>query len=90
MPSRGASTTLISRACEVEILVLDELGTANGHTAAAGASPVIHRVLTARYDAGLRTSVTSGMTRDELLARFGSGLVRRMFHQAKCLEAFKP
>lgn len=87
--SRRFDDEMISRACEVEILILDELGTANGHTAAAGASPVIHRVLTARYDAGLRTSVTSGMTKDELLARFGSGLVRRMFHQAKSLEAFK-
>lgn len=76
----------MSRARKVQLLVLDELGFAGGDQAAKGKTPVILDVLCSRYDKGLATVVTSGMSLDQLAARYGSAIVRRLQNDADVFD----
>lgn len=62
---------LIEAAIEAPILVVDELGV-------EPASEAIFELYDARYRRAVPTLTTSGMSREQLVARYGDGLVRRM------------
>lgn len=68
----------LERAKRIPLLVLDELGFAGGDQAAKGKTPVILDVLCARYDRGLATVITSGLSLDQIGVRYGSAIARRM------------
>lgn len=68
----------LERAKRIPMLVLDELGFAGGDQAAKGKTPVILDVLCARYDRGLATVITSGLSLDQIGVRYGSAIARRM------------
>ena len=79
---------LFSSAEIADILVIDELGTAGGHVSQVGQSPVIAAILGRRYDAGLTTIATSGVSQDELGERYGSGVFRRLVHGSVVVDLF--
>lgn len=66
----------IERAFEARLLVIDDLGWEPAQ------DPVCADVLSERYDRGLPTIVTSGMTESELTGRYGAALVRRITETA--------
>jgi len=79
---------LFRKAEGANILVIDELGTAGGHVSQVGQSPVIAAILCRRYDAGLTTIATSGVSRRELGERYGSGVFRRLVHGSVVVDLF--
>ena len=79
---------LFRKAEGASILVIDELGTAGGHVSQVGQSPVVAAILCRRYDAGLTTIATSGVSRRELGERYGSGVFRRLVHGSVVVDLF--
>lgn len=66
---------LIARAKAVEFLVLDDLGRESRR---GGADDVVEEVLLERYDTGRFTYVSSGLTSEALLNRYGDAVIRRV------------
>lgn len=64
------------RAVAGRVLYLDDLGTEDQRDIG-----VIQHVLERRYSAGLATCVTSGMTKPELVDRYGAASMRRIVEQ---------
>jgi DNA replication protein DnaC len=64
---------LVTKALAADLFILDDLGqeAPNGDTA-------IWDVVDGRYDKGLPTLITSGLTVDELTTRYGEAFVRRL------------
>lgn len=81
-------TDLFRRASSATVLVLDELGLANGHVAPVGQSPVVMALLAERYDRGAATIATSGVPQRVLAEKYGTGAVRRLTHRAKVVDVF--
>jgi hypothetical protein len=79
---------LFRKAVGADILVIDELGTSGGHAAQVGVTPVIAGLLDARYNAGKTTIATSGIPRQELVERYGSGVFRRLVHGSVVVDLF--
>lgn len=86
---RGYDSERLEWASEVDICILDELGASNGHQAMTGAAPVVHALVTKRYDRGKRTCATSGMKRHELSNRYGAAVARRLLEASIVVEAWK-
>lgn len=70
------------------ILVLDELGIGGGHVSQVGQSPVVAAILGRRYDAGLTTIATSGVSQRVLAERYGAGVIRRLGHGSVIVDLF--
>lgn len=68
----------MSRALSAPLLVLDELR----DPGSAPAKVALERVLWERYDANLRTIITTGLTRAQVVSLFGEGAERRLFDEA--------
>jgi len=66
---------LVSLATTARFCVLDDLG---WEARRAGADDVIAEVIATRYDRGLVTYATTGMTLAEFTERYGSAIVRRI------------
>ncbi|HEX3851933.1 MAG TPA: hypothetical protein VHW01_13265 [Polyangiaceae bacterium] len=66
---------LVTAAATADYVVLDDLG---WESRRAGADDVVAEVLARRYDAGLVTFVTSGMTLEQLRERYSDAIVRRI------------
>ncbi len=82
-------TDLFRRASSATVLVLDELGLANGHVAPVGQSPIVMALLSERYDRGAATIATSGVPQRVLAEKYGTGAVRRLTHRAKVVDVFR-
>ena len=71
---------LIRRAVSVRHLIVDELGPAN-------ATELMHAtIVDERYARGLPTTITSGLTADELGKRYGYAMVRRLNQHADIVD----
>lgn len=70
---------LVQKAQQASFAVLDDMG---WESRRAGADDVVCEVLAARYDRGLPTYVTSGLTLDAFVARYGDAVVRRICETA--------
>ena len=79
---------LFRKSSSAGVLVLDELGLANGHVAPVGQSPVVMALLAERYDRGAATIATSGVPQRVLAEKYGTGAVRRLTHRAKVIDLF--
>ena len=69
----------IARAMAADLLVLDDLG-AETETPTSG--DAIGDVIHERYDAARLTWVTTGISGDQILTRYGAGVHRRIFERA--------
>lgn len=76
----------LQRARRVGLLIIDEFGYAGGDRAQRGRTPAILDVMSERYDRQLPTVVTTGLRRDEIAARYGSAILRRMSTNATVVE----
>lgn len=72
---------IVRRALEVRTLVLDEFG-----AEAAAHSPTVAEVIHERHADDKRTIVTTGLASDELGARYGGGILRRLTEGATALR----
>ena len=79
--SLGAEPELVRTAISCPLLVLDDLGTGKEDFA----DPTVD-VLFARFDAGRRTIVTTGLDRPTIAQRYGGGFERRLFEGAAVIE----
>ncbi len=70
----------VEEAVGARLLVLDELGAEQGRDSAT--AEVIHR----RHEADLPTIWTSPFTREELKAKYGDGIVRRLWEGATIIQ----
>ena len=75
----GEEADLVKNAIAARVLVLDDVGSEPATQAEAMAY-----VVSKRHEAGdyLRTILTTWMTADELVARYGAGVARRMLDRA--------
>jgi hypothetical protein len=64
------------RACSASVLYLDDLGTEDARDIG-----VLQHVLERRYAGNLATCVTTGLTRDMLVERYGAATMRRLAEQ---------
>jgi len=71
----SGEAALVSSATSAGFLVIDDLG---WESKRAGADDVCVEVLATRYDRGLPTYVTSGLTRAAFIERYGDAIVRRI------------
>lgn len=67
--------SLVARACKSRFLVIDDMA---WESRRAGADDVVMEVIAARYDGGLVTYVSSGLTEDAFIQRYGDAVVRRI------------
>lgn len=66
---------LVQRAFDAQVLVLDDMG---WESKRAGADDVVAEVIAVRYDRGLPSYVTSGLTQEQFTTRYGDAVVRRV------------
>jgi hypothetical protein len=76
-PLGHGEAPLVEAAIRAPLLVLDELGGEDARHASA-----VTEVIYERHAAGATTWVTTGVTAKELAARYGGGVVRRVFEGA--------
>lgn len=83
----GLEAPEVDRALDAEVLLIDDLGENDPITAHSAVGHVIHT----RHARELATVITTARTSDELDAKYGSGITRRMFEGAKRVEvALRP
>lgn len=80
-PAGHGEAPIVERAMTVPLLLLDDLG--NERQTATNAVP---DVLFERHEAGLQTWVTTGETGEQLQAKYGGGVVRRVFENAAVIR----
>jgi DNA replication protein DnaC len=71
------------------VFIIDEVGFAGGDRAPVGRTPALMALVNARYDAGAATSITTGLKPEELIARYGAALWRRLVERADVVDLFK-
>ncbi len=79
---------LMRSALKATLLILDEIGFE--HEPRAGVAPVVSTLMQARYNAGLTTLPTSGLTEAGLAARYGDATKRRLCERNRVITAFGP
>lgn len=77
------------RAKRADVLIIDELGFANGEKAPTGKSPVIMDIVFRRYDDGRSTTITSGLASDQLAERYGTSMFRRLAEGATIVDLMR-
>lgn len=77
---------VMRRAQSVSLLVIDEFGYGGGEVALKGRSPAALSVMCARYDDGLPTVITTGLTLAQIAAKYGAAIHRRMMVRAQVIE----
>lgn len=75
----GSRPILVSQACQSSLLVLDDLGQEVD-------AAVIREVIQDRYDTQRPTIVTSFLNREAIDARYGGGIMRRLFERSVVVE----
>jgi len=77
---------MVARAKTTALLILDEVGFEPAGRREDIA--VVFDVAQARYNAGLPTIVTSGLSEDELARRYGEATKRRLFERSTVVSSF--
>lgn len=80
-PAGQGEAPLVDRAMGVDLLLLDDLG--NERQTQTNATP---DVILQRYEDDLRTWVTTGETSQQLAAKYGAGVARRVFERALVVQ----
>jgi hypothetical protein len=80
-PAGHGEPELVEIAMRTPLVLLDDLGSERDHVMNA-----IPDVLFERHAQNLPTWVTTGLTRDQLVQRYGLGVVARVFERAKVIR----
>lgn len=84
-----AGGDLCSKAKRADVLIVDELGFGNGERAPTGKPPVIMDLFFRRYDDHKATSLTSGLSSEQLAERYGTALYRRLSEGSTIVDITK-
>ncbi len=71
------------------VFIIDEVGFAGGDRAPTGRTPALMAVVNARYDAGAATTITTGLKPEDLVARYGAAVWRRLVERAEVVDLSK-
>ncbi len=71
------------------VFIIDEVGFAGGDRAPTGRTPALMAAVNARYDAGGATTITTGLSPEDFIARYGAALWRRLSERAEVVDLFK-
>ena len=80
-PAGHGEPELVAVAMRAPVVLIDDLGGERDHATSA-----IPDILVERHAEGRATWVTTGMTREQLVARYGQGIVARVFERATVIR----
>jgi DNA replication protein DnaC len=68
------------------IFIVDEVGFAGGERAPTGRTPALMAAVYARYDRGLATTITTGLSPEQFVERYGVAVWRRLDERAHVVQ----